>query len=174
MAGKSGKTEKKNQKADRTAHEAAYAYLASRMRTVAEVEKHLTSLGYSGTEVQETVNDLIGLRYLDDYQYALRYFEYCREKRRGTLRAARELTEKGVDAETVRNAKEDFLYTSGTDEFEDALAVAEKELRLKTSGLGDELPDLDDRLAAMIARRLENRGYSRDIIFRVIDRLRND
>ncbi|MBQ6388819.1 MAG: regulatory protein RecX [Mogibacterium sp.] len=174
MAKKQGRTDRTNQKADRTAHEAAYAYLASRMRTVAEVEKHLSSLGYSSEEVQETINDLIGLRYLDDYQYALRYFEYNREKRRGTLRAARELAEKGIDAETVRNAKEDFLYMSGTDEFEDALAVAEKELRLKTSGLEDELPELDDRLAAMIARRLENRGYSRDIIFKVIDRLRSD
>ena len=99
--------EKKNKK---TAVEAAYAFLASRMRTTAEVRRHLESKGYGENEITDAINELIGMRYLDDYLYALRYYEYNHEKKRGVLRAERELMEKGIDRESVCNAKEDFLY----------------------------------------------------------------
>ena len=108
-----------NTKTELTAMEAAAKYLSTRMRTVSEVRDHLSAKGYTSDEIDETVNDLIGLRYLDAYQYALRYYEYNREKHRGSLRAARELSEKGVDPETVRYAREDFLYSNKVDEYED-------------------------------------------------------
>ncbi len=162
MAGKDGKN-------NRTALETAYAYLANRMRTVHETEQHLRGKGYTEEEITEAINDLIGLRYLDDYQYALRYYEYNREKRRGTMRAARELAEKGVDDETVRNAREDFIYSSGIDEFEDALDIAKRELELRNIEPGD----ADEKTSASIARKLENRGFARDIIFKVLGRIRN-
>ena len=60
----------------KTVMEAASDYLASRMRTVQEVRKHLTEKKYDQAEINETINDLIGLRYLDDYEYAMRYYEY--------------------------------------------------------------------------------------------------
>ena len=110
----------------KSAFETALTFLDTRMRTRAEVEKRLREKGYAQEEITEAVNDLIGMRYLDDYQYALRYYEYNREKRRGSARAARELAEKGVDPETVRYAREDFLYSENVDEYADALAVAEK------------------------------------------------
>lgn len=161
---RSNKTNKKNTK---SAAETAYAYLASRMRTSSEVAKHLADKGYESGEIQETINDLIGMRYIDDYQYALRYYEYNREKRRGSLRAARELAEKGIDQETIRNAREDFLFEGGIDEFEDALAVARRELENKSY-------DDEAKARAAIGRRLENRGFARDIIFRVLDRIRTE
>lgn len=155
--------------------ETAYAYLSSRMRTVYEVEKHLKDKGFNEEEITETVNDLIGLRYLDDYQYAMRYYEYNREKRRGTLRASRELSEKGIDTDTINNAREDFLFSEGIDEFEDALDIANRELSLKKSDLADsgQQVQTDERMAASIARKLENKGFSRDIIFKVLSRLRS-
>lgn len=155
-----------NNKTKKTPMETAYAYLASRMRTVREVENHLKDKGFSEEEITETVNDLIGLRYLDDYQYALRYYEYNREKKRGTLRAARELAEKGIDAETINIAQEDFIFAEKIDEFEDALEIAEHELSLRNKAASDE------KTAAYIARKLENKGFRRDIIFKVLNRLR--
>ena len=167
------------EKNNKTAIETAYAYLASRMRTKAEVEKHLKDRGYEEPEILDAVNELIGMRYLDDYQYALRYYEYNREKRRGSGRAARELAERGVDAETIRNAREDYLFSEKVDEYEDALAVAEKELQLKAGGQllpGNEndapAPRMDEKLAAKIARKLDGRGYERSDIFRVLEELR--
>jgi regulatory protein len=151
----------------KSAIEAAYTYLDTRMRTRAEVENKLKEKGYTEEEILEAVNELIRMRYLDDYQYALRYFEYNREKRRGSGRAARELAEKGIDSETIRNAREDYLYTEKADEYSDALAVAEKELELRSGPVV-----WDDKLAAKIARKLDGRGFDRSDIYRVLDAIR--
>ena len=168
------KDKKEDKQASKTPLETAYAYLGPRMRTSAEVSRHLKDKGYSPEECAETVRELTGLGYIDDYQYALRYFEYNKEKRRGSLRAERELAEKGVDTETIRNAKEDFFYSSGTDENEDALNIARRELEIKLSDRKDIPAVFDERMAAAVARRLQNRGFARDTIFRVLDRLRSE
>ena len=160
----------------KTAFEAACSYLANRMHTTAEVRKHLESKEYDEYEITEAVNDLIGMRYLDDYLYAARYYEYNRDKRRGVMRAERELIEKGIDRETARNAKEDFLYEQGVDEYSDALETARREVCIKKDVYGDTVTarKMDDRLSAKIARKLESKGYSRSDIFRVLDTLRRE
>ena len=167
---------KKNSENRKTAFEAACSYLENRMHTTAEVRKHLESKGYVSEETDEAVMDLIGLRYLDDYLYSARYYEYNREKRRGVMRAERELIEKGVDRETARNAKEDFLFEQNVDEYSDALEIARKEIYTKKDIYGDDVTvkELDDRLSAKIARRLESKGFSRSDIFRVLDTLRRE
>lgn len=166
-------TEKKNRK---TAIESAYAFLASRMRTTEEVRKHLEGKEYAREEINDTINELIGMRYLDDYLYALRYYEYNHEKKRGVLRAERELAEKGIDRETVRNAREDFLYENKVNEFEDALDIALKEVFVPSDiyGAPPVMKTFDDRLSAKIARKLEGKGFSRSDIFRVLDSLRKE
>ena len=165
--------EKKNKK---TAIEAAYAFLASRMRTTAEVRKHLESKEYNEEEIADAVNELIGMRYLDDYLFALRYYEYNHEKKRGALRAERELMEKGIDRETARNAKEDFLYEHKVNEFEDALDIALKEVFVPSDIYGEApvMKTVDDRLTAKIARKLEGKGFSKGDIFRVLDSIRRE
>lgn len=163
--------EKKNRK---SALEAAYAYLGSRMRTVEEVRKYLKTKDYSEDEVTDAVNELIGMRYLDDYLYALRYYEYNREKKRGVQRAERELAEKGVDRETILNAREDFLYEQQVDEYSEALSIARKEIYRPSDVYGEApvLREIDDRLTAKIARKLESKGFSRSDIYRVLDEIR--
>ena len=165
--------DKKNRK---TAIEAAYAYLANRMRTKAEVEKHLAEKGYSADEITETVNELIGMRYIDDHLYAVRYYEYNREKKRGVQRAERELIEKGVDKETAQFAKEDFLFENKVDEYEDALAIARKEVFVPSDVYGGapEIREPDEKLCAKIARKLGSKGFSNGDIFRVLDTLRRE
>ena len=166
----------KKDKQKKTAFEAACSYLSNRMHTTAEVRKHLESREYGEEEITEAVNELIGLRYLDDYLYAARYYEYNREKKRGVKRAERELMEKGIDHETVRNAKEDFLYEQGVDEYSDALEIARGEVFTKKDVYGDAVivKELDDRLRARIARKLESKGFSRSDIYRVLDTLRRE
>ena len=170
---KNNNREKENTK---TAVETAYAFLANRMRTTEEVRRHLESRGYDADEIRDAVNELIGMRYLDDYLFAFRYYEYNREKKRGVLRAERELLEKGIDKETARNAKEDFLYEQKVDEFGDALEIAKKEVFVPSDiyGGAPRVREMDDRLAAKIARKLESKGFSRGDIFRVLDRIRRE
>lgn len=164
---------KKNKK---TAVEAAYAFLATRMRTTEEVRKYLESREYNEEEIAGAVNELIGMRYLDDYLFALRYYEYNHEKKRGALRAERELMEKGIDRDTIRNAKEDFLYEHKVNEFEDALDIALKEVFVSSDIYGGApvMKTVDDRLSAKIARKLEGKGFSKGDIFRVLDSIRRE
>lgn len=164
----------KDRKNRKSALEAAYTYLDSRMRTVEEVRRYLGSKDYSEDEITDAVNELIGMRYLDDYLYALRYYEYNREKKRGSQRAERELAEKGVDRETIRNAREDFLYDQQVDEYSEALSIAQKEICRPSDVYGEApvLREIDDRLTAKIARKLESKGFSRSDIYRVLDEIR--
>lgn len=146
--------------ATKTAMDVASKYLANRMRTVAEVRKRLVEKEFSESEIDDCVNELIGLRYLDDYEYAKRYYEYSAEKKRGSLRAKRELEEKGVDKETIKFAYEDFLYENKIDEYKIALDVAE----FTVDGA-----EMDEKMRAKIARKLQSRGFSSDIIIKVIN-----
>ena len=167
---------RKDRRNNKTALEAAYAYLANRMRTRSELEKHLRDKGYSAEETSAAADELESMRYIDDYQYALRYYEYNREKKRGVLRGERELLEKGVDRETARNAKEDFLFENDIDEYKDALTAAQKELFAADDPYCAEMKarEFDDKLRAKIARRLESKGYEKRDIFRVLDALRRE
>ena len=72
-----------------------------------------------------------------------------------------------ITPETVRYAREDFLYLNKVDEYEDALDVALNEISLRTADT-----PYDDRLSAKIARKLDGKGFSRTDIFRVLDELR--
>ena len=164
----------KKEKNRKSALEAAYSYLANRMRTTEEVRKYLKSRDYDDGEITDAVNELIGMRYLDDYLYAARYYEHNREKKRGVLRAERELLEKGIDRETARNAKEDFLYEQEVDEFADALEIARKELYMPAGIYGEPpvLREADEKLTAKIARKLEAKGFAKGDIFRVLDEIR--
>ena len=153
-----------SEKVKKSAMEVASDYLANRMRTVSEVRKRLQEKEFDETEIEETINDLIGLRYLDDYEYAKRYYEHNAEKKRGSFRAMRELEEKGVDKETVKFALEDFKFESKVDEYKVALAVAENEI--------ENAKIIDEKLVAKIGRNLNMRGFRKDDIFRVLEKVR--
>ena len=155
------KSAEKKEKKQKSAMEVAAAYLANRMRTVAEMRQHLRDKEYSDSEIDECVNDLIGLKYLDDYAYALRYYEYNSAKHRGSKRAMRELEEKGVDKQTIKFALEDYKYESGIDEYTMALEIARKEVFITS-----------DKLVAKVARKLESRGFANDDIYRVMSEMR--
>ena len=62
------------------------------------------------------------------------------------------------------------------DEYEDALAVARKEVFTQNDIYGEEIivKELDDKLSAKIARKLESKGFARGDIFRVLDTLRRE
>lgn len=167
--------DKEKNKSKKTAMEVAASYLANRMRTVEEMRKHLREKEFSEKEVEETLNDLIGLKYLDDYAYAVRYYEYNTEKHRGSFRAMRELEEKGVDKQTVKFALEDYLYEHKVDEYEIALEVARKEVFIADDNLdepGIVVKTVDEKMSAKVARKLEARGFKRDDIYRVLDEMR--
>lgn len=150
----------------RTASEEAARYLARRMRTTAETEQHLAEKGYSPEEIREAVALLTELHYLDDAEYARVFFAYSREKYRGRLRIMRELRERGIGGETAEFAWEDFTAEDGRSEEEVALTFGRKALALTEHEGAPERKDI-----VKIGKKLEQRGFSQDVIFRVMDKL---
>ncbi len=117
-----------SKKGKRTAKEALTRYLGMRMRTEDESRNYLEEKGYEPDEIQDAITEFLQLGYLDDADYARVYCEYAYGKGRGRIRIAGELKQRGVDAETVRNAIEDYLYEEGIDEVELARRWAKKVL----------------------------------------------
>lgn len=147
---------------EKNAMNVALRYIENRMRTVSEVRKRLTEKEFKDVEIDEVINDLIGLRYLDDYEYAKRYYEYNVEKKRGSYRAMKELEEKGVDKETIKFALEDFMFETKTDELAIAKSVAEMVL---------DGAELEEKMRAKIARKLERQGFKANDIVKTLESL---
>ncbi len=139
-------------------------YLSHRMRTTHEVIKRLREKEYREEEIQEAIASLTSFKYLDDYEYARRFFEYNGSKHRGAKRAVRELAEKGVSSETIQLALEDYEYESDVDELAEARLIAEAE-----ASKGQEI---DERMIARVARRLESRGFKHDDIYKIMAEMR--
>lgn len=153
-------------KLKRSALDAAADILSYRMRTAAELAAKLKEKGYESDEIESAVKQMKSLRYIDDYAYALRYFEYGFEKKRGYRRLVRELTEKGVSASDIELAYEDFCYENKVDEYEAALELARTEFDRASASI--EL----DKLIARVARKLESRGYRTDDIYKIMAEMR--
>jgi regulatory protein len=82
--------------------DAAAAFLAVRPRSVAEVRRRLRRLGYPPGLVDEVVDRLVDLRYLDDAAFARAWVESRdRARPRGILALRQELQRKGVSREVT-------------------------------------------------------------------------
>jgi regulatory protein len=77
--------------------EAAAAFLAVRSRSVEETRTRLNQLGYPPAVVDQVVERLVGLGYLDDLDFARAWVESRdRARPRGVVALRRELGRKGV------------------------------------------------------------------------------
>lgn len=150
----------------------AYSYLSHRMRTVFEMRCKLKEKHYDEDIVNIVIRELINLNYLDDYEYALRYYEYNRNKKRGVKRAEYALKQKGVDSEVIENAREDFEYETEKSDLIVANEIAQKVLsQYKMEDITDE-GRIDDRIIAKIARKLDNAGFSISDVSKVLANIR--
>jgi regulatory protein len=96
--------------------EAAAAFLAVRPRSVGETRRRLRHLGYPHRLVDEVVDRLIDMDYLDDESFARSWVESrdrARPRGEGALR--RELGLKGVGRETVDLVLSERVDASGGD-----------------------------------------------------------
>ncbi len=149
----------------RTAKEELTRYLGTRMRTVEESRKHLLEKEYEEDEVAEAINRFLELGYLDDSDYCRVYCGHSFAKCRGRMRITNELRQRGVDSETIRNAIDDYVYEEHIDE----VALARKLTERTVAGCAR---PVDQRMAAKVARKLEQQGYSTSIILRMLNEIK--
>ncbi|MBK5253703.1 MAG: regulatory protein RecX [Peptostreptococcaceae bacterium] len=145
-----------------TALDAASKYLSKRMHTEAEVKKRLIEKEYDKEEIVEAIDELKRFRYIDDYQYCLRFIEYSYEKSRAAIRIKAELVQRGVESYMIEEAYEEYCEAYNVNEFNLALKYAEG-LCMNGSDVS-----IDEKLIKKISRGLESRGFGPNDIYRVV------
>lgn len=149
------------------AAERAASYINIKPRTEWQVKKYLRDKGYEDDVISEVVDQLKEYRYINDLEYSTMYFRYGFDKGRGVSRIKRELSEKGVSSEIIDIAYEEL------EEIPDQLEMA-MEIGLNViAGIDLEKLDFDAKrkLQAKIGRRIMSRGFSSDVVYKVIGRL---
>jgi regulatory protein len=139
----------------------AINYIDYAPRTRLEVQRRLAKAEYDEEMIAAVLEELERIGLLNDSQFSQAWVENrSRSKKLGRVRLASELRQKGVSKETVDEAVADI---QPEDEFEAALALAEK--RLKPSERDD--PGAKRRLAGYLQRR----GYNWATIEQVFSRM---
>ncbi|MGN0715636.1 MAG: regulatory protein RecX [Anaerovoracaceae bacterium] len=158
--------EEKKQSSPKThrvnAFDKAAAYLAAQPRTQWEVRKYLKQKEYDPSEIDDAVEQLLEYGYLDDLEYCRSYIRVAAEKGKGQKKIRQELEARGIGRETMEEAFPEL------DEKKRALEVAVKMARQQLS----EGKALDEKFLARAARRLAGLGYTTDVIYFVIGKLR--
>lgn len=126
-------------------------FLSFRDRTEKEVREKLKNKGIDEETAEEAILWLKEEGLLDDRNFARRWVEE-RKGRFGADRLLRELLQKGVKREIAEEAIRDLTHE---EEFETALKLAEKRLRLLPPG---------PKRRAKISSFLQRRGFSWEII----------
>lgn len=133
--------------------------LAARDRTGAELSRLLLARGFARAEAQVALDRLKAEGYLDDERFATTWARSrLRTKPMGPHRLSKELEAKGVAEALVREVVRE-IYEEGEE------PMAHRAMAGKRSALG-RLPAPSRTLR--LARFLERRGFSREVIWRLL------
>ncbi len=130
----------------------ALDYLARRPRTVAEMRRYLAGRGHAGPALDEVIERLRQIGYLDDLAYTRRFAGWASsEKPMGRIRLQAELAARGIDRLTIDRALGECFGPQ-----QEAAALQSALDRALRSGRRPVDPAARRRLAA----RLMRRGFS--------------
>jgi regulatory protein len=149
-----------DQEALKTAKSEALKHLSYRDRSKKEVAYYLEKKGHTHSIIQTTLEDLEKLNYINNHRFAMEWGRWRIEvKRFGKKRLRHELLTKGVSSYIIQKTL-DTLYNSNPEEVL-ALACANKKLA-SLDGLEPQ------KKLRRLARHLQQRGFSADIIYETI------
>ena len=137
----------------------AFRLLSFRMRSKDEMRGRLVKKGYTGSEVNEVLDKLERLNYLNDTEFARMWVKNRVEsKPLGSALIRRELKQKGIAPDIIKDVLDESL--KGYDEYE-----AARELVLKKISKSN---TRDDRLLQRLSGYLARRGFSYEVIQKVL------
>lgn len=149
----------------RTPMDAALGFLSARARTVREVERYLDDQQYGEFEVQNTVDRLQELGYLNDAAYAA---DFVRTRIATKPVSRSKLQEQMMLHELPRNIVEQALcYVDDDMEKDHAMQIARKYFQ--------QMSDMDEQeRERRLLQRLMGRGFSYDVSKFVLDAIREE
>ena len=140
---------------------AGIKHISYKQRTSKEVRDKLISLEYTPDQIEEAVEKLIDLAFLDDERYAEEFVD-TRQQRYGRKRIFLELKKRGIAEGLAERALDKMLDVDAG--YQTAMAMAQKKYAQCTG--------LDPRKAATrIQGQLLRKGYSYDVVNRIIKEL---
>ena len=140
------------------AMDSAVRLLSLRSRSEGEIRTHLSRAGYPAVCIQRVIERLYAEGLLDDEAFA-RDWAQSRSHRHGRIRLQRELTSRGVDRETAREA---VSRLPDDEQLADAV-------RLTGRFLGRTRGDFDRKLYQRTLAMLARHGYDADIARRALE-----
>lgn len=149
-------------------------YLLRQPRTAMEIRKYLEKHEYSKSEIDDAVTKLIEYNYIDDVNYAKIYIKQAASRGKGKMKINQELTTRGVSRQNV-NIAWDSIETEFEDEtapiLDEKARALEIGLKMRKQQLSEDKP-VDEKFCAKVGRRLAGKGYSADVIYFVLGKLR--
>ena len=138
--------------------EAALRFLEPRQRSIGEVRRRLTRVGYRAELVEGAIARLVELGMLDDQAFARTWIESRDRARPRSGRALRrELAVKGVDRETVEGTMDERDAETPNADAEAAMRLLERNARalarVPDPGRGDSGPTRSSLAMASTRRR---------------------
>jgi regulatory protein len=145
----------------KTAKSLALRYLTYRDRSKSELVQYLNKKGQPPLIIQETIQYLESLRYIDDQRFAMEWSRSRIEgKMFGKARVRQELFTKGIASHIIESTLT-TLYDSNPEK-DLALACASKKMTT--------LKGLDpQKKMRRLAHYLQRRGFSTDVIYETLD-----
>lgn len=129
------------------------------MHTVREIRTGLKKRGFQDSVIEEVLEQLVDLKYLDDAQFAQAWIQGRSAVRlHGRLRLTRDLKQKGVAGKIIREVMEQCLTMD--DELANARKAAEKKLRL----LNSTGKNMGSKAREALYRHLSSKGFTADIV----------
>ncbi len=153
---------------------AALRYVSLAQKTEGQVKDYLRRKSFSEAEIEEALEMLREYRYVDDKKYCCDYYMYGCRKGRGRRRIERELEQKKIKRDIIRESLEEFLSEGNPDYeyiMEETLTEKERAMHIGQKMLKEQLSlgkDVDKAFCAKVGRRLISMGYDGDSIYGVI------
>jgi regulatory protein len=149
------------------AKQRALDYLAHKPRTEEEVRRKLRRQDVPDLVVEDVVDRLYELDYLDDEAYARDYVRNrFASKKYGPVRIRRELVKRGIDRHTAEEAVDDLFVEK------DVQAAARTHAEKRWARLTDE--DDPRRRKQKVYRYLQRRGFTSSTITPLLDELERE
>ena len=146
----------------KNAKAAALLFLKIRPRSIAELKEKLEVKGFSSTEIETTVIDLLASGLLDDRAFTKSWINYRLARPFGFRRIIQELRAKGVDQEIIEQAVAEVQSSYNPEEV--ARQLAQRRWQ--------RLPAIDPgKKKKKVLDFLLRRGFDADVSMKVLKKL---
>lgn len=142
----------------------ASRFLANRMKTRSQLEKHLQTKEYPEDQISNILSSFEEYGYINDVDYAAVYISQCIPKGQTLWRIKMELKERGVSQSNIEAGIERYMeeteHDPVADEFQRGKIQAQKII-------GQQSP-IDSKLLAKAGRKLVSLGYRSETVYAIL------